>query len=50
MSMEGLLGSVKQQVIRGALAWKPCVNWSSKVGNLCDMFRIINRLHQPSVM
>ena len=47
-SIKGLLGGVKEQVMLGASMRKLCINWSTKVGNLCAMFRVINRSCQPS--
>ena len=34
----------------GVSAQKPCINWSTKVENLCAMFRVINRSCQPSAL
>ena len=34
----------------GASMQKLCINWSTKVGNLCAMFRVINRSCQPSAL
>ena len=50
MLIEGLLGGVKEQVMLGASAQKLCINWSTRVGNLCTMFRVINRSCQPSAL
>ena len=50
MSIEGLLGGVKEWVMLGVSMQKLCINWSTKVGNLCTMFRVINRSCQPSAL
>ena len=49
-SIKGLLEGVKERVMLGVSMWKLCINWSTKVGNLCAMFRVINRSCQPSAL
>ena len=49
MSMEGLLGGMKDRVMIGACAQKPCIIWSSRVECLCDRLNSINKACQPFV-
>ena len=48
-TIEGLLGGVKEWDMLGASTWKPWINWSTRVGNLCVMFKVIHSSCQLSV-